>query len=249
MLIIICVAILIKFNVTATKEPKESNSKDNTTVLDVKSKLVKDIYKSLNMDLVNNTCSNYDKCLINENYLNLYYNDEKKLNDDEMLYFVLNKIYEEGKYSSMLESSQESNQESSQESNTESSGTSKIVIDKFIVSEELKNMFNKDYKDFDNKLVQSNSCGIKEYTFTGESYELVIEKCKSNKDSYSLTKVSKAFKKDNHITLIINRYSVNEKDFNEIEKYNEENKQIEKYNFDFKLYGDKYYLNRINKID
>ena len=240
-LITILIIILIKKNVTIEKTvPKENIPKtSDVTKLDIKSKLVQDLYKSLNMDLINNTCINFDKCLVNENYLYIYYQDNKKLKDDEMLYMVLNKIYKEGKYYTVSES------------NSESSDSTKIIIDKLIVKEELKDMFNKEYKNFDNKLTQSNSCGIKEYTFTGETYELIIKKCKSNNKEYALTKILDATKKGNNVILLIEKYIDDENNDKEGPKEyveSKEGKVYETFKFNFRLNEDKYYLEGITKI-
>lgn len=243
-LLFIVLVILVKSNVTIEKESpsnlNEEKKVKDVTALDIKSKLVKDLYKSLNMELINNTCNNYEKCLINENYLYIYYNDNKVLSDDEMLYLTLNKIYRDGKYSTKNESNEDSND----------NNISKIVIDKIIVKEELKSLFNRKYKDFDNKLIQSNSCGIKEYTFTGEAYELTIKKCKSNNKDYVLSRVIKASKSGDKVTLVIEKYTEKTDEKESIKKYEEssETKNYERYNFIFKLNEDKYYIEKITKL-
>ncbi len=232
---IICIfllCLLAKCNITATKEPTLNNQKDKSiTNLDIKSKLVDDVYKSLNMNLINNTCNN---CLTNTHYSFMYYTDNKKLSDDEKLYIVFNELYKNEKYS--YKQSEESRNEN------------KIIIDKYAVSEELKNKFNiNDMSEFDNTFVQSNSCGIKSYTYTKDAYELEINPCKDTYD-YVLSKVVKAEKKGNHIYLYINKYDVKAKENDKILDYDDKNENIEKYKFDFKLDGDKYYLNMIKKI-
>ena len=234
-LIIVCIFfifLLIKFNVTATKEKISYTEKGQTIMnLDIRSKLVKDIYNSLNMDLINNTCVD---CLTNEHYNFIYYKDQKILSDDEKLYIVFNELYKQEKFT--------------YKQSVESKTLKKIIIDKFAVNEELKNKFNvNDTKNFNNNFVQSNSCGIKSYTYTKESYELEINPCKDTYN-YVQTKVVKAIKKDNHIFLYINKYDVINKESTDIQKYDETNKNVEKYKFNFKLDGDKYYLKNIKKI-
>ena len=83
----------------------------------------------------------------------------------------------------------------------ESGNENKIIIDKYAVSEELKNKFNiNDMSEFDNTFVQSNSCGIKSYTYKKDAYELEINPCKDTYD-YVLSKVVKAEKEGNHLYL------------------------------------------------
>ena len=225
------VCLLVKCNVTLTKEPI-SNDKSNNEImnLDIKSKLIEDLYNSLNMDLINNTCKD---CLSNDHYNFLYYENNKVLSDDEKLYIVFNELYKKEKYT--YKQSEESND------------SKRIVIDKFAVSEELKNKFNiNNMDDFDNNFTQSNSCGIKSYTYTKDAYELEINPCKDTYD-YVLNRVVKAVKNGNHIYLHINMYSVKASKDDKIIEYDKNNGSIENFIFNFKLDGDKYYLENVKK--
>jgi len=254
--IIITLAGIFTYSKIDIVEEKEVVSSDepNALNLDLNSDIVKNLYESLNLDLVNNNCLE-QKCLLDDSYNYLYFNFEgkqKELNNQEILYLTFNSL---DKKKVFLEEVNES-------------GERILTMSKLDVENEISNLFGLyDFTDFDSTFIQSATCGIIDYVFTGESYELRIANCESyNEKGY--TRLLSAKKIENSIELEIEAFKINkEKNKYRIIGYSdelitsmgeEENVDIDKifndykfdsYTFSFELLGDNYYLDSIKKND
>lgn len=258
--IIIVLIVLVKTNITATKEePVESIESSNITILDPNSSLTKTLYNNLNMNLINSDCSGEDKCLSNYNYDFLYYKFDKKmeLDDASKIYLAINYLYKNDLLT----------QASPEDKNS-------YTISKETMQDTLTDLFGiRDFSNFNSEFTPSQKCGIIDYTYTGENYLITTNVCNNN-DRTAKSKVVKAYKDDNYVILDIKSFYFDKKDDNytddekviPIKNFNTDevldtvslnhinnspddlfkNKKMTDYLFRFELIGDNYYLKDIS---
>lgn len=260
--IVFVLGMFIKHNVKVV-ETKVEGKKSMSSLeleLDINSEVVQKLYNDLNVDLINKNCD-MKTCLISDNYSFLYFNfdeKEKVLNDVEKLYLVFNYLYSKKSFSE----------------NINEDGNKELTINKEDVENELIKRFgNVNLKEFDNNFAISNGCGIISYTFTGNTYDLIVNECES---IYKLgfSKLVFAKKDGNFIKLKIKSFyaETDANDFSKDEKvydiknynndvplakasYNElytnddifDDYEFNNYEFTFELSGDDYYLKDIKK--
>ena len=257
LLIVLCLIVLvflIKSNVKMTKEePPKAKESSKITKLNVGSNLVETLYDSLNLKLINNNCQKEDKCLINEGYKYLYFTNEKEkvLSDDEKMYLAINSLYKKGALENI-----------SQEDKTS------YYIDKDKMDNELIDLFGvKDLSNFNYTFKPDPNCGIIEYIYTKEKHEINTNLCVTSTEK-ALTKIEEAYKEEDNIYIKIKIFKYDNKDnivtiktidnelidSYEINESNESSKDIadyfmddrlDTYDFEFKLIGDNYYLQRV----
>lgn len=261
--ILFAFGMFIKSNVKVI-ETKSVNNKSLSNLeldLDINSEVVQRLYNSLNIDLIDKNCDT-KSCLLNENYSFLYFNfdgEEKKLTDAEKLYIVFNSLYSKNAFAEDINEW----------------GNRELVINKTDVDNELINMFNvTNIKDFDNNFTISSNCGIIGYTFTGSTYNLVVNVCDT---PYKLgfSKLVSAKKDGNFIRLKVKSFyaETDNEDFTKddevysIKEYNDDTEiavtsynklytsddifddyDFTEYEFTFELSGDDYYLKEIRKM-
>lgn len=245
LVVLIFAIILVKNNIYINAEPI---SKDNYALaLDINSELIKSLYQRLNLDLINSTCK--EPCIPNNSYNYTYYlnhTDESSLTNQEVLYLAINSIYKKGTYTKEKIDDE----------------THKIIIEDDVIVGEVFNEFN--IADFKGTIDNSN-CGIKDFLYTGEKYELTISEC-PKPTTYALSKLASAKKEENYIHIYVkafkvteheNQYSItnfdsdkeidtvkSKKDFDKIFK----KKNCETFEFTFELLGETYFLKTISKV-
>lgn len=240
--------VLVKQNVTAKKEdPKEPQESSSIMNLEINSELVNNAYNSL--ILLN------DRIIDDEFYRHSYFNineEKDNLSNEEKLYSAFESLYRKDKFIKETEDDIE---------------ILKINTDQ--VKEEILNLFKDESFDTLNvNYKPSINCGIVDYLYTGNTYELKFKKC-TDKKVIDRSKLENAVKDGNYIKLTLKSFyaTQTEKDNYTIKNYGDDreiqsvtlkdidehldeiinNNQINKYTFSFELKGDKYYLVKIEK--
>ncbi|MCI8497986.1 MAG: hypothetical protein HFG33_01100 [Bacilli bacterium] len=238
--------LIMRKNITATKEidNKPSNS-GSMLALEMNSDVVKDVFSKLTL---------LEDKIKSEKYRDLYFKfdgEEKSFSIEEKLYILFENIYER-----------------SLDSNDDEIVSLEISQEELI--NEAKVMFNDEAFDaVAANFSTSLDCGIVEYLYTGQKYELKVKRCEES-DVISKTRLEKAIKKGNFIDLTVRAYRIipskkgktfEVKNFNDDEILdkdtldNIEAKEktifdeydIQSYIFSFELKGDDYYLSSIKK--
>lgn len=241
----ILVGIIVKANVTIIKEP--DNPEDTSFNLETSSEIVQEVYSGL---ILTDRSSFEDPT-----YSNMYFvfdGEEKKLKNDEKLYLVLEKLYEENAFGSELEEDIE---------------TLQIDIEKVVSTYE--NMFEDKINLQDIEYKVSSNRGIIEYQINEDKVNLKVKRLNQEKIRKSI--IESASKNGDYIELKIKslignaivsketnekfydirNYGVNkvlvrvpaESSLDEVFKKDEVNSYV----FTFVLNGEKYYLESIKK--
>lgn len=251
-LVFLAIAIAVGCNVTATKE--NSNKNGSVISLELNSELVQSVMSKL--DLLNNSA------LYDDTYKYLYFNiedNQKELENDEKLYLIFEDLYKKEMFS---------------KENLDG-GLELLKIGADTVKDEMHELFNeKDIRLYEIDYKPSSNCGIVDFLYTGDAYELKYRNCSRNSDVHKY-KLEEARKDGDFIKLYIKSFYAytDKKDFKANEKvfvvknYNEDNSlgkvsfddlanktddifekyDIRSYVFSFGLKDDEYYLVSIGK--
>lgn len=235
----ISIVVLIKCNVTATKEEaNDSNESIALLNLEVNSELVQNIYSSL--ILLKN------RALDDETYRYSYFNlkDKNTLSNEEKMYIAFESLYLKDKFLKEVVDDIEN-----------------LKISEADLKEEINHLFHDDFSLIDVNYKSSLNCGIVDYLYTGTDYELKFKKCDEKHKGIDDARLESAVKDGNFVRLTVKSYYAvkNSKryDFknfisddtfltlNELDSNIIDNKEVSKYVFSFELKGDDYYLSNI----
>lgn len=178
--VIVTMAILIKSNVTFSKEiPGEDGSSKS---LEITSELVKDIYSSLTL---------LDDSLSSDIYRYAYFkmdSTEKELSPEEKLYITIENMYSENEF---------------ELTDTEEGKKTKVKAD--LIVDEANKIFKGEKMEPKNiNFSPSLNCGIVGYLFTGTEYEFTFKECKQS--DYSKVELESARKEGNYVILQLKSY-------------------------------------------
>ena len=240
--------VLVKNNVAVSKDvQKQEKTGKTVTTLNINSELVNRLRDILNLDLINNNCADLNECLINSNY-NFYYYKNTELTDNFKIYLAINNLYKNKEINSI-----------NMEDKTMYS------IEKDTLEKKVEEIFgDTDFSSFDSSFNPSPDCGIINYTYTGHTYDIDTNLCKSNSD-VAVSKITKAYKIEDYVIINLKAFHYVDQDYISIKNFNDEiifelsrdvyneedafkKDNIDEYEFKFKLSGDKYYLNSVNHI-
>ncbi len=247
-LISIAIFILIRLNVTATKE-FDKNEKNAILALEVNSEIVSEVLSKLSL---------LDDKIGSDVYKNLYFKfggEEKTLSIEDKMYIVFESLYKKGTL----------------EEEILEDGEILYKTTPDVLKDEAASLFKDEDFDFlEANFVPSKNCGIVDYLYTGQQFEFKINNCDRTND-ITKSKVVKAVKDGNLIELRIKAFRafIDKKDKNkyEIRNFNADNvlnrvtldefknkdeelfqnPLIEEYVFSFELRGDEYYLTKIKR--
>lgn len=245
--IVIVAIFLIKANVVAYKE---EGSDGQSLTLEITSETVKNIYDKLTI---------LEDDLKSDNYKYPYFNmkgsSSKSLSLEEKFYIAVENLYHEKKLD--IEKTKD---------------IEKIKVGEQVIIDEIQRIFKIDFNPKDLNYLTAVNCGIVDYLYTGESYELSIKACGNSKE-IERAKLLSASKEGNLIKLRVKSlYArvVKPKKKGEDEKYELKNYSsdetlgtvtidelqderlfekydIEEYVISFELDGDEYMLKDISK--
>lgn len=250
MAVMIALVLLIKANVTFSKEPS-SGSNLTSRVLETNSELVQNIYSKLT--LLNDSLSS-------DNYKHAYFkmnDNEKELSVEEKLYITIENMYKNDLFD--IEKIDDKKEKT------------KINADRVI--DQARSLFKGDSIDARNINFQpASSCGIVGYLYTGTDYEFTFKKC-DPKLEISRTELKSAKKEGNYVILRVKSFYASYKKKSKKEKedqytihnYNSDEEllkipssqlkekielitetyPIDDYDFYFELRGEDYYLTKI----
>lgn len=232
---------IIKQNVTATKEiPVDNKQSSGALNLEINSQLVQNAYATLILLK--------DRNIDDEIYRYSYFNitDKNELTQEEKLYVAFENIYKNGGFE----------KETSDEVEI-------LKVSEEIVKNEIFRIFKDDsFAPVDINYKSSMNCGIIDFLYTGNSYELKYKKCDEKNKGFDVSKLVSAVKDGNFIKLTVKSvYAIkhNKKDEYMVKNYNtkeslaevsldEINEELldevdaKSYIFSFELKGDDYYL-------
>ena len=240
--------LLVKNNVAVSKDVQKQEKKGKTvTTLNINSELVKKLSDMLNLDLINNNCSDLNDCLINSNY-NFYYYKNTEFTDNFKIYLSINSLYRNKVINPI-----------SMEDKTMYS------IEKDTLEKKVEEIFGStDFSSFDSSFNPSPECGIINYIYTGHTYDIDTNLCKNSGD-IAVSKITKAYKIEDYVILNIKAFHYVDQDYISIKNFNDEvifelskdeyneddvfkKDNVDEYEFRFKLNGDKYFLSSVNHI-
>lgn len=242
-LLLLCIVgliVLFRNNIEFKREIV-INDGNSSISLELQSSIVEDLYKKL--VILDNDVFNDDL------YKNLFFDfkeKEKMLSSDEKLYIAFNKLYIDKSFNVMKNDDIEN-----------------LNIDVNTIKSSVKKIFDTEFNPLEVNYKSSFKCGIIDYLFTGEEYQIRFKSCEY-RESHIKNKLVGAFKNGDYIFLRVKAYNANKKDENyEIVNFNHEvlgeiseeelenvfeNYQVDEYEFSFILRSDDYYLEKIRKI-
>lgn len=241
--------ILIRSNVTATKETTKNTGDISVMSLEVNSDLVQKVVSKLTL---------LDQSVVDDRHKEIYfvgYEDKKELTDEERLFIVLEDLYS-----------------TNQASVTKEENIEYLTLSLESLKERFAYLFQ--IEDIDIKNIDYNVaelCGITELSYSDENVQLKINKCEPDKGIEY--KIENATKKGDYLYLDLKAFAatkkidkvgntnikitnfddkkslkiVNEMDFeSHIDDYFKE-LDIDTFRFTFLLKGDDYYLENIKR--
>lgn len=248
-IILVIGIILIRNNVTATKETTKNTGDISVMSLEISSELVQKTFSKLTL---------LDQTLVDDKHEDIYfvgYEDKKEISNDEKIFIVLENLYSSGSF------------EITSEENIDY-----VTFPLSVIKERFAYLFQEE--DFDIKTFNydvAEECGITELNYTDEDVQVKINKCE--RDKVNKYKIENATKKGDYLYLDIKAYEAtkmvdkngknivritnfNEKkvleDVEEDEFMSDEEKYfrelaINAFRFTFLLKGDDYYLINIKR--
>ncbi len=180
--IIVVIGVLIRMNVTATKEEPSGGQNLN---LEISSEIVQTLYNKLTI---------LEDDLKSDNYKYPYFRmngeNSKDLTPEEKFYIAVENMYHEGRF----------------DIKKSANGIEKVRVSEEEMVDEVKELFkDEEFNPRNLNYLTALKCGLVNYLYTGSEYEFTINACK---DEYEVAKnkLVGAIKEGNYVKLKIKSF-------------------------------------------